>query len=257
MMKPKIGLLIFALQIFACQCVKTELYCTDLRPQNSIEVDDIMGMWFGTEVITHHHHEVGEYRYDSCIVVHLSEITHEMMQNRDHKHHNHGYGQDYVPHDRDSHRRHNSRDSVDQAYKNQPSRYLRLIWDEKGHALEYTLRFNNTRRGFWMSSSPQKGTMLEMPYNQFTGTVQVIKAVGTHIVLTFCQNLPTSQLFSVVLSRHPNELSSDEIQSVRSLLKRRGLEVSSVRKVCLNGAPQLTISFATLLLLALPFVFKL
>lgn len=51
--------------------------------------------------------------------------------------------------------------------------------------------------------------MLELPYNQFTGTVQVIKAVGTHIVLTFCQNLPTSQLFSIVLTRHPNELSSE------------------------------------------------
>lgn len=38
-----------------------------------------MGMWFGTEVITHHDHDVGEYRYDSCIVVHLSEITHEVI----------------------------------------------------------------------------------------------------------------------------------------------------------------------------------
>lgn len=51
--------------------------------------------------------------------------------------------------------------------------------------------------------------MLDLPYNQFTGTVQVIKAVGTHIVLTFCQNLPTSQLFTIVLTRHPNELSYD------------------------------------------------
>lgn len=38
-----------------------------------------MGMWFGTEVITHHDHDVGEYRYDSCIIVHLSEVTHEVI----------------------------------------------------------------------------------------------------------------------------------------------------------------------------------
>uniref|UniRef100_A0A336JY31 CSON013690 protein n=1 Tax=Culicoides sonorensis TaxID=179676 RepID=A0A336JY31_CULSO len=220
----------------------------------------IMGMWFGTEVITHHDHDVGEYNYESCIIVHLSEITHEMMQ-QDNKQHHYGYGQDYLHHEREHERYHNrnhhSRDSVDQTYKNQPTRYLRLIWDEKGVVLEYTLRFNNTRRGFWMSSSPQKGTMLELPYNQFTGTVQVIKAVGTHIVLTFCQNLPTSQLFSIVLTRHPNELSVDEIHSIRSLLKRRGLNVASVRKVCLNGAPQLAISYASLILLAFTFVFKL
>ena len=39
------------------------------------------------------------------------------------------------------------------------NRFLRLIWDERGKTLEYTLRFNNTRRGFWLSSGPQKGKL--------------------------------------------------------------------------------------------------
>jgi hypothetical protein len=34
---------------------------------------------------------------------------------------------------------------------------LKLVWDEKGRSLEYTLRVDSTRRGFWMTSGPQKG----------------------------------------------------------------------------------------------------
>lgn len=34
--------------------------------------------------------------------------------------------------------------------------YLQLIWDENGVIHEYSLRYNQTRRGFWISSSPQK-----------------------------------------------------------------------------------------------------
>lgn len=35
--------------------------------------------------------------------------------------------------------------------------YLRLIWSEQDLTNEYTLRYNTTRRGFWISSAPQKG----------------------------------------------------------------------------------------------------
>lgn len=49
----------------------------------------------------------------------------------------------------------------------------------------------------------------QMKYAQFTGTVQVMKAVSNHMVLTFCENLPGSQLFSIILSRRPDTLSMD------------------------------------------------
>lgn len=39
-----------------------------------------MGMWFGVEVISHNDNDVGEYVYDSCVVVHLAEITHEVSR---------------------------------------------------------------------------------------------------------------------------------------------------------------------------------
>lgn len=53
------------------------------------------------------------------------------------------------------------------------------------------------------------GTMLDMPYNQFTGTVQVMKAVGNHLVLSFCETLPNSQMFTIILTRKPHMLSRD------------------------------------------------
>lgn len=35
--------------------------------------------------------------------------------------------------------------------------HLRLIWDEHGTDIEYTLRYNTSRPGFWLSSEPQRG----------------------------------------------------------------------------------------------------
>lgn len=45
------------------------------------------------------------------------------------------------------------------------NRRLRLIWDEKGRSLEYTLRVDSTRRGFWMTSGPQKGERFYIELN--------------------------------------------------------------------------------------------
>lgn len=46
---------------------------------------------------------------------------------------------------------------------------------------------------------------------QFTVTVQVMKAVGDYLVLTFCETSPTEQLFTVILARKPNTLTADVI----------------------------------------------
>lgn len=48
-------------------------------------------------------------------------------------------------------------DNKQMPYGSQFYHYLRLIWSEQDYNLEYTLRFNTTRRGFWISSAPQKG----------------------------------------------------------------------------------------------------
>lgn len=52
-------------------------------------------------------------------------------------------------------------------------------------------------------------SQLNSPYTQFTGTVQVMKAVGSHLVLTFCQTIPKGHLFSIIVSRKPNTLTHE------------------------------------------------
>lgn len=51
--------------------------------------------------------------------------------------------------------------------------------------------------------------MLSLNYNQFPGTIQVMKAIGDHMVLTFCHIFQGSQLFSLVVTRKPNSLTAD------------------------------------------------
>ena len=62
------------------------------------------------------------------------------------------------------------------------NRRLRLIWDEKGRSLEYTLRVDSSRRGFWMTSGPQKGEWICIDWikliaktcnNLISGTVNI------------------------------------------------------------------------------------
>lgn len=175
-----------------------------------------MGMWYGSEVLTHHDQEVSDQVYNSCVVIHLSEVTQEMSTTeRNLRPGDYGYNNQN---------------------RNHQLRYLKLIWDEKGTTLDYLLRFNNSQRGFWIASGPQHGNMLDLPYNQFTGTIQVMKAVGNHLVLTFCQQMPASQLFTVILAREPMSLTNEEIQSIKNLLRRRFLSTTNVRKVCRNSA---------------------
>lgn len=218
------------------------LFCSDLNPQNSIDIEQILGMWYGNEIILHHDHVRGEVPFDECVIIHLADITHEITTTRPRR--PDGFNE---YHDRQVFLPDLNRPIGAQFYH-----YLRLIWSSQDLNLEYTLRFNTTRRGFWISSSPQKGTMLKLNYGQFSGTIQVMKAVGSHMVLTFCENLPGSQLFSIVLSRKPNTMSIDDLISVRSLLNRRGLSSVSVRKVC-NGSSSMH-SIPVVSLLATVFV---
>lgn len=91
------------------------------------------------------------------------------------------------------------------------------------------------------------GSQLEPIYSNFAGTVQVIKAVGNHMALTFCHQLPERQLFTIILSRQ-NRLEKVDIHSVHGLLSRRGLSTNAIQKVCWNSSdivqiPSLSILF--------------
>ncbi|XP_065078057.1 uncharacterized protein LOC135701216 [Ochlerotatus camptorhynchus] len=231
----------------------TAQYCTDLNPQTGLDIEQIMGLWYGSEVITHIGSEEGETIYDTCVVIHLADITNSTATSEN-QHQDigpevrfgtsYGYPGDrsHSRHDADGNRRYQAQQQHQQQqqhnYRQQQAnvRYLRLIWDEKESMLDYTLRFNTSRPGFWIASAPQSGSMVQLPYIQFTGTIQVLKAINNQLVLTFCQSMPGGQLFSVVLSRQPMGLSPEENQSIRNLLRRRNLSTIAVRKVCYSGA---------------------
>lgn len=78
------------------------------------------------------------------------------------------------------------------------------------------------------------GISLDPRYGHFAGTIQVIKAVGNHLVLTFCHRLPKKELYTVILSREVN-LPYHEVHAVRSQLHRKGLSTRSIRNLCSNA----------------------
>lgn len=82
-------------------------------------------------------------------------------------------------------------------------------------------------------------------YQQFSGTIQVLKAVNDHLVLNFCQeavNGRPAQLYSVLFSRLPGIMARWEVESVHSLLQNKKLSVASRRMVCGNDAGRPVIS---------------
>uniref|UniRef100_A0A182PBA8 Lipocalin/cytosolic fatty-acid binding domain-containing protein n=1 Tax=Anopheles epiroticus TaxID=199890 RepID=A0A182PBA8_9DIPT len=250
-------------------------HCTDFNPQHGLDIDQIMGIWYGSEVITHDGREEGESVYRTCVVIHLADVTNATTTsvydqasggyggranpsgtNYDRFATSYGYGSNGGRSQGGSYEQQNQQRQRAQGshqYQHDPRsmRNLRLIWDESEHTLEYTLRYNTSKPGFWISASPQSGSMIQLQYVQFTGTVQVLKAVNNQLVLNFCQSLPGGQLFTIVLSRVPMGLGPEDIQSIRNLLRRRGLPTTSVRKVCQSGAIRSDVSMFAIAALAI------
>ncbi|KYQ49298.1 hypothetical protein ALC60_11639 [Trachymyrmex zeteki] len=114
---------------------------------------------------------------------------------------------------------------------------LKLWWSEESGDLEYTFRIPNisTKKGLWRNMYLQNGTLAERPnYMQFAGTVHVMKAVASDMVLTFCSRSPNHQLYSLLLSREHTLQKSDK-RGVHNLLARRGLKIIGIRETCVNG----------------------
>lgn len=154
-----------------------------------------MGMWYGTEIITHYDRDDIEETDDSnCVIVHLSEIDNQTIATTSNNQ-NRNKNRDITP----------------------KIRYLKLIWNEKDTTIEYTLKFKDAQRGLWMSSSSQRLTMLDLPSNQFIGTVQVIKAIGNQLILTFCKSSGDGLLFTVIFARQPMSITADVIKIYKQI----------------------------------------
>ncbi|XP_014471892.1 PREDICTED: uncharacterized protein LOC106742983 [Dinoponera quadriceps] len=201
------------------------LNCMRLNSQEEIDLDKIMGKWYVVEIL--------EHRADltkpggSSYVVDSCPIV--KLKSLDHS-------------------------------------SLKLLWTEEAGNLEYNFRIPeiSKRSGLWQSTSLQNGTLAEKQYNQFVGTVHVMKAVASDMVLTFCSRPPNSQLYSLLLAREHTLQKSDK-RGVHNLLGRRGLKIVSIRETCVNGgatgtrrgALDLLVGWATLVgLLSSSFLFK-
>ncbi|XP_075236664.1 uncharacterized protein LOC142333444 [Lycorma delicatula] len=192
-----IGMLILSniINLISTTDVNTNIqqYCPDFHSQRSLDLDQLMGMWYGVEVIQHRSdrgYAPGVTFVDSCPVLHFSK-------------------------------------------RDKPSE-LQLYWSEKAGTVEYQFNIlNPSNPGFWMSFGPQNGSMVHKTYRQFAGVVQVMKAVASHVVLTFCS--PNSELYTIILSRK-RSLDKLEIRGVRNLLSRRQLNQYGIRETNCNSS---------------------
>lgn len=207
------------------------LLCMDIKPQHSVDIGQITGMWYGNEIIIHTQDIPGIYEYDSCVIIHLNDIT-EQMRNH---YNNHQYTQQY--NQRRTLNEQQQQHIHDANNERNSARYLRLIWSESDNNLEYMFNYTERSPGLWINIGEQRGSLVALnSYKQFTGTVQVVKAVSDHLVLTFCGNDMTGSIYTLVLSRTEKGLSIEELRSIRSLLSRRGLYTETIRKVCSSAA---------------------
>ncbi|XP_065360000.1 uncharacterized protein LOC135953900 [Calliphora vicina] len=243
------------------------MLCLNIKPQHSVDIKQITGNWYGNEIIMHTQDIPGVYRYDSCVMINLNDVTDQM---RDY----------YQP---TSYRRvdtmaaastSSSSSSSSQSNGQQQydvtansrhshlnTRYLRLIWSEKDDNIEYNFNYTMNHPGLWTNVGEQRGSMVALnKYSQFTGTVQVVKAVSDHLVLTFCSSDLHHSIYTIVLSREPQGLSQDIIRSIRNLLSRRGLYTESIRQVCMKSSAftqRSSLSTALLLLVSICILRKL
>ncbi|XP_018366132.1 PREDICTED: uncharacterized protein LOC108763202 [Trachymyrmex cornetzi] len=172
--------------------------CPDLNAQDEIDIDKIMGKWYVVEVLQHNLDPTKPVKTNVIVSNDLCPIV-----------------------------------------KLRPFEYsaLKLWWSEESGDLEFTFRIPNinTKKGFWRNMYPQNGTLADRPdYKQFAGTVHVMKAVASDMVLTFCSRTPDHQLYSLLLSREHTLQKSDK-RGVHNLLGRRGLKINGIRETCVNG----------------------
>lgn len=198
----------------------------------------MMGLWYGSEIIVHTQDFPGVYEYDSCVIIHLTDVTDQvsspniylqdilqvfpllkviMSQN------NRRFGIDgYSGYDNQNYNRNQNnygRTTTPPSYLGSDEyprynqgvqKFLRLVWSERDNNLEYTFNYSTSAPGKWSNIGDQRGSLVSLnSYTQFTGTVQVVKAVNDHLVLTFCGNDVKSSIYTVVLTRNRLGLSSD------------------------------------------------
>ncbi|EEB13045.1 conserved hypothetical protein [Pediculus humanus corporis] len=186
-------ILIFNLHAIIADTFNNQFFCPDYHPQRTLDLDQLMGAWYIIEII-HHKRDEGMVHGSISLKV------------------------------------------CPQIFIGRESRSdMRLIWKEPSATFYYKIRLDNHNNpGSWISSGPHNESSTSSSFfTHFTGTIQVMKAVGNHMALTFCTTQNDRSLFSVVLSRE-RKLSKLEIRGVNNMLQRRGLEPLLSKYTCSN-----------------------
>ncbi|XP_060517357.1 uncharacterized protein LOC132696511 [Cylas formicarius] len=246
-------------------------FCKDQTPQKIVDITQLEGIWYVLEKIIHTEERHYVRNISTCPIVHISEDRSQFTTfNPLHKTYDTTYGSGYPyntnpydttgrypisnPYDPSNRYPTNPNDYYRQKeqYDRQTTysvdhprwrgshkdyiqhlyemRYLRLYWDDYGYSTEYHLRYNVSNTGYWISSGPDGSDP-----NRVVGNVQVIKAVGHHLVLTFCHRLEgKTQLFTAILSRE-KRLQKTDLLGVHGLLTWRDLSTNAVERTCSTG----------------------
>uniref|UniRef100_A0ABD2XJA4 Lipocalin/cytosolic fatty-acid binding domain-containing protein n=2 Tax=Trichogramma kaykai TaxID=54128 RepID=A0ABD2XJA4_9HYME len=199
--------------------------CSELKAQEHLDLNEMMGKWYVVEVIEHRREASWasptlpsgaqqHFVIDACPIVHLRALE--------------------------------TRGGRQQAG---PPR-ISLLWDEAAGNLEYTFWVSQNRGpGVWNSDIIQNGTLThKSTYKQFVGTVHVMKAVASHMVVTFCTRGGEGHMFSLLLGRE-HRLPKNDLRGIRKLLERRNLQLLVTRESCHNTAAIVASSTSILQLL--------
>nr|XP_022918942.1 uncharacterized protein LOC111427832 [Onthophagus taurus] len=241
--------------------------CAEVGTQRHVAIDQLMGLWYGIELISHRIETSYEPQHpDTCLQINISEepqLGEDQYRSTYYNRHKYDNRNKYDSYDTITSTQYpldsinQNRRLINQHQYNRngvyPSndleqRKLKVLWiGSDGIVVTYKTSYMSAP-GIWHISGPHNGSQLIQTFDDFAGTIQVLKAVGDHMVLTFCQIRPDQKLYTVILSRLP-ELKRRDILSIHNMLTVRGLDIVSVRNVCpVAAANMFTINLVLMLI---------
>ncbi|KRT79938.1 hypothetical protein AMK59_6472, partial [Oryctes borbonicus] len=225
-----------------------ENYCKDQKIQGHIDMKQLTGMWFAVETVTHlqdstttsaYYEEPTTIESDTCAVITISDRPNLPLapMYKNFQKYNQSYGPGYTsyeteePYSSDSSTphpyRYRQKDHWHRQYllnkQYQQRKDLSITWDEF-HTTTVYAAYYTYPVGVWYIYEPTTDEYnASAMSSHLVGNIQVLKAVGNHVVLTFCIRWPEEKLFSALLSRSP-KLSKEDRSGVHNLLRRLQLD---------------------------------
>ncbi|XP_047033003.1 uncharacterized protein LOC124639603 isoform X1 [Helicoverpa zea] len=213
-------------------------FCQNLDPTHDFDEESVLGMWYIHEYVFHRENVTKTEANPYCPIVQIRKFEDYVEGGLL----NHNLPTPPTPYPQLTNSPYVNRQyNMHEPYR---IRHFVLEWHEGIWQDDYHIKVNTSHKGFWATDVPNRsvGDM----YRFFGGVIQVLKVANNHLVLNFCMRLPSSQLFSVVLSRNENQLTPEDLASIHNVFTLKHLSTSALKRVCENSASSITIS--TLLL---------